>query len=58
MVVYKFKDEVSEPIKGRSYVYDLHYHLVWVTKYRNKALTPQIQEALKQWRLCRTMFIS
>ncbi|WP_334117256.1 IS200/IS605 family transposase [Ligilactobacillus sp.] len=47
MVVYKFKDEVSEPIKGRSYVYDLHYHLVWVTKYRNKALTPQIQEALK-----------
>lgn len=47
MVVYKFKEEVSEPIKERSYVYDLHYHLVWVTKYRNKALTSQIQKALK-----------
>lgn len=47
MVEYKFEDEITEPIKGRSYVYDLHYHIVWVTKYRNKALTIEMQEALK-----------
>lgn len=39
----KFKNEVKQPIKNRSCVYDLHYHLVWVTKYRNKAfLSPTI----------------
>lgn len=48
MVVFKFQDEVSEPIKGRSYVYDLHYHLVWVTKYREKAFnSDEIINALK-----------
>lgn len=48
MVVFKFQDEVSESIKGRSYVYDLHYHLVWVTKYREKAFnSDEIINALK-----------
>lgn len=47
MVLYRFSDEVKKPIKGRSYVYDLHYHLVWVTKYRTQALTNEIQNALK-----------
>lgn len=42
-----FKNEITEPLKGRSYTYDLHYHLVWVTKYRERAFSPQIQEALK-----------
>lgn len=48
MVKNNFKEEVTEPIKGRSYVYDLHYHLVWVTKYQNRALTPEIQVRLKE----------
>ena len=47
MVVYKFKDETQNPIKGRSYVYDLHYHIVWVTKYRECAFDESIQNSLK-----------
>ena len=47
MVKSIFKPENKEPIHGRSYVYDLHYHLVWVTKYRNMAFNEQIQQALK-----------
>ena len=47
MVVYKFQEETQDPIHGRSYVYDLHYHIVWVTKYRNPALTNEIQKAIK-----------
>lgn len=44
----KFKNEVTKPLHGRSYTYDLHYHLVWVTKYRDKAFDPIIQKALKE----------
>ena len=47
MVKLIFKPENKEPIHGISYVYDLHYHLVWVTKYRNMAFNEQIQQALK-----------
>ena len=47
MVKSIFKPENKEPIHGRSYVYDLHYHLVWVTKYCNMAFNEQIQQALK-----------
>lgn len=48
MVMFKFKNEVSKPIKERSYVYDLHYHIVWVTKYRNHAFNnDKIVNALK-----------
>lgn len=48
MVMYKFKDEASDPIKERFYVYDLHYHLVWVTKYREHAFSnDKITNALK-----------
>lgn len=47
MVQSNFKLENKEPIHGRSYVYDLHYHLVWVTKYREKAFNEQIRKALK-----------
>lgn len=42
-----FKNETKQPKHGRSYVYDLHYHLVWVTKYRNLAFNEEIQKALK-----------
>ena len=46
--MFKFKNEVSKPIKERSYVYDLHYHIVWVTKYRNHAFNnDKIVNALK-----------
>lgn len=39
---------VNKLKRGRSYVYDLNYHLVWVTKYRERAFTPEIQKALKE----------
>lgn len=47
MLMVEFKNEATKPLHGRSYTYDLHYHLVWVTKYRDKAFTPEIQQALK-----------
>lgn len=48
MVMFKFENEVSKPIKERSYVYDLHYHVVWVTKYRVHAFnTDKVVNALK-----------
>lgn len=44
----KFCLENASPKKGRTFVYDLHYHIVWVTKYRNKAFTnTEIVDALK-----------
>lgn len=43
-----FKPEAKEPIHGRSYVYDLHYHLVWVTKYCEMTFNTDIQSALKK----------
>ena len=43
-----FSLESINPEKGRTFVYDLHYHIVWVTKYRNKAFTnAKIVSALK-----------
>lgn len=46
--MFKFKNEVLKPIKERSYVYDLHYHVVWVTKYRVHAFnTDKVVNALK-----------
>ena len=32
---------------GRTCVYNLNYHIVWGTKYRNKVLTEQIKKDLK-----------
>lgn len=32
---------------GRTSVYNLNYHLIWRTKYRNKVLQGQIEEDLK-----------
>jgi putative transposase len=50
-----FKLEKINPNKSRTCVYDLHYHLVWVTKYRCKAFNdPKIIDALKQ----RLLFIA
>lgn len=33
---------------GRTSVYNLNYHLIWGTKYRNKVLKGQIETDLKQ----------
>ena len=32
---------------GRTCVYNLNYHIVWGTKYRNKVITEQIKKDLK-----------
>ena len=33
---------------GRTCVYNLNYHIIWGTKYRNKVLTPEIEDEVKQ----------
>lgn len=33
---------------GRTCVYNINYHIVWGTKYRNKVLNGKIEEDLKQ----------
>ena len=32
---------------GRTSVYNLNYHLIWCTKYRNKVLKGQVEQDLK-----------
>ena len=35
--------KINKAIHTRNYVFNTHYHLVWVTKYRNKAFfTPSV----------------
>ena len=29
------KEKIKEAIYTRRYIYNFHYHLIWVTKYRN-----------------------
>ncbi|MEK1357465.1 hypothetical protein HCY81_08815 [Limosilactobacillus fermentum] len=29
------KDKIEDAIYTRRYLYNFHYHLIWVTKYRN-----------------------
>ncbi|MGA3232665.1 IS200/IS605 family transposase [Lactiplantibacillus pentosus] len=37
------KSRLDGTIYERNYVYNFHFHLIWVTKYRNKAFTtPQL----------------
>lgn len=48
-MIYNFKNDKVDSVHARSCVYDLHYHIVWVTKYRAKVLTSDMQESLKQW---------
>lgn len=33
------KERVPDAIYERNYVYNFHFHLIWVTKYRNPAFT-------------------
>ena len=34
-------DKIEDAVYGRGYVYHIHYHLIWVTKYRRKCFTTQ-----------------
>ncbi len=48
MVRYEFKNDEPDIIHERGYVYNLNYHIVWCTKYRNQALAnPIIVDSLK-----------
>lgn len=42
------KDKIEDAIYTRRYIYNFHYHLIWVTKYRNPTFT---SEALVNGRL-------
>lgn len=45
----KKKERVEGAVYGRNYVYNFHYHLIWVTKYRQQAFsTPELAEEMKQ----------
>ena len=33
---------------GRTSVYNLNYHIIWGTKYRNKVLSDEIEDSLKR----------
>lgn len=37
----KRKERVPGAIYERNYVYNFHFHLIWVTKYRNPAFTSE-----------------
>lgn len=34
--------------KGRGYVYQIEYHLIWVTKYRYQVLVDDVADGLKE----------
>ena len=36
---------------GRGYIYSLHYHIVWVTKYRKPIFLGGIETEVKQYLL-------
>lgn len=33
------KDKIKDAVYTRRYVYNFHFHLIWVTKYRHKTFT-------------------
>ncbi|QAR24099.1 IS200/IS605 family transposase [Limosilactobacillus fermentum] len=42
------KEEIRDAVYTRRYIYNFHYHLIWVTKYRNKAfVTEQLSNEMK-----------
>ena len=38
IVKYEFRNDEPDIIHERGYAYNLNYHIVWCTKYRNQAL--------------------
>ena len=45
----KRMERVKDAVYERNYVYNFHYHLIWVTKYRKPAFTtPELVDEMKQ----------
>ena len=43
------KEKIKDVVYTRRYIYNFHYHLIWVTKYRHKTfVTDQLSEEMKQ----------
>ena len=43
------KEKIRDAVYTRRYIYNFHYHLIWVTKYRHKTfVTDQLSEEMKQ----------
>ena len=41
-------EKIKDAVYGRGYVYNIHYHLIWVTKYRRECFTtPELREEMK-----------
>lgn len=38
----------SKYTHGRTCVYNINYHIIWGTKYRNKWMTPSLEDEIKQ----------
>lgn len=44
----KRKERIPDAIYERGYVYNFHFHLIWVTKYRNPTFTtPELVQEMK-----------
>ena len=44
----KRRERIEGAVYERNYIYNLHYHLIWVTKYRNPAFTsPELVQEMK-----------
>ena len=47
-VIAMAKEEIRDAVYTRRYIYNFHYHLIWVTKYRNKTfVTEQLSNEMK-----------
>ncbi|SNX30697.1 transposase [Limosilactobacillus fermentum] len=47
-VIVMAKEEIRDAVYTRRYIYNFHYHLIWVTKYRNKTfVTEQLSNEMK-----------
>lgn len=43
------QEKIKDAVYTRRYIYNFHYHLIWVTKYRHKTfVTDQLSEEMKQ----------
>ena len=48
LIHMKRKERIPDAIYERGYVYNFHFHLIWVTKYRNPAFTtPELVQEMK-----------
>ena len=43
------KEKIKDAVYTRRYIYNFHYHLIWMTKYRHKTfVADQLSEEMKQ----------